>query len=173
MKPSSTTLREIFNEHAPFVWRTLRHLGVREADLEDLCQEVFLVVHRKLPDFEWRSALQTWIYGICLRTASDHRRRAYMRREVVSGDVPEGSVLPSQEASVRGAEARQRLLGLLDALDEEKRQVFVLYEIEGLDMKDIAKIIGCPLQTGYSRLHAARALLAQGLGQEVSAEVTT
>ena len=61
---------QIFREYAPFVWRGLRRLGVPECDVEDVCQEVFVVVHRKLGDFEGRSSLRTWIYGICARTAS-------------------------------------------------------------------------------------------------------
>ena len=75
------SVRQIFDEHARYVWRTLRHLGVADADLEDVCQEVFVTVHRKLPEFEGRSKLRTWLYGICLRVASDYRRRAYVRRE--------------------------------------------------------------------------------------------
>ena len=64
-------LAEIFRQYAPFAWRALRRLGVPDADVEDVCQEVFVVVHRKLGDFEGRSSLKTWIYGICPRTASD------------------------------------------------------------------------------------------------------
>src|SRR5262245_49705869 len=76
------TVRQIFDEHARYVWRTLRHLGVADADLEDVCQEVFVTVHRKLPEFEGRSKLRTWLYGICLRVASDYRRREIGRAHV-------------------------------------------------------------------------------------------
>ena len=151
------TLREVFDEYARFVWRTVRHLGVREADIEDVCQEVFLTVHRKLADFEGRSALRTWLYGICLRTASDYRRRAHVRREFAVEDPAPRAQAPEQHAEVERQQARQRLAAILEQLDDDKRAVFVLYEIEEMSMKEVAKIVDCPLQTAYSRLHAARA----------------
>jgi RNA polymerase sigma-70 factor, ECF subfamily len=151
----------VFDEHAPFVWRTLRHLGIREADLPDVCQDVFITVHRKIEGFEGRSSMRTWLYGICLRTASDHRRRAYVRREYPAAEPPPSSVEPTQHADYERTEARRLLAELLDELDEDKRAVFVLYEIEELCMKEVADIIGCPLQTAYSRLHAARKVVIE------------
>src|SRR5690606_13923988 len=74
------SLDEIFRAHAPFAWRALRRLGVAEADVDDVCQDVFMVVHRKLDAFEGRSSMRTWIYGICARTASDYRRSGRVRR---------------------------------------------------------------------------------------------
>src|SRR3954466_4042923 len=76
--------QEVFVSHGRFVWRTLRYLGVAEADLEDVCQEVFLVVHRRLAEFEGRSSVRTWVYGIALRVASDYRKRARVHRERTS-----------------------------------------------------------------------------------------
>src|SRR5260221_5531739 len=81
--PSTASFAELFERTAPFVWRMLRRFGVRESDLPDVCQEVFVVVHRRLPDFDrGKASLRTWIYGICLRTASQYRRRAPQLREV-------------------------------------------------------------------------------------------
>jgi DNA-directed RNA polymerase specialized sigma24 family protein len=107
------SLREVFDEHAPFVWRTLRHLGIRDADLPDVCQEVFVAVHRKLEGFEGRSSLRTWLYGICLRTASDHRRRAYVRRE----RAPWRSLRRARSADAAGdyGQARRLLAELLES----------------------------------------------------------
>jgi RNA polymerase sigma-70 factor (ECF subfamily) len=156
-------LREIFDEHARYIWRALRHLGVADADVEDICQEVWLTVHRKLPEFEGRSQLRTWIYGICLRIASDYRRRAHIRREqVVAEPAEHGSASAHPEPDAR-VESRQRLRALLDLLDDDKRAVFVLYESEGFTMKEVAEIVGCPLQTAYSRLHAAREQLQRAV----------
>jgi RNA polymerase sigma-70 factor (ECF subfamily) len=146
-------LRELFDHYAPYIFRSLRHLGVAEADVEDVCQEVFITVHRKLPEFEGRSAIKTWIYGICLRTASDYRRRAHVRRELPVG---EATALEAAALDASPVESRQLVFSLLDQLDEEKRQVFVLYESEGFTMREVAEIVGCPLQTAYSRLYAAR-----------------
>lgn len=156
------SFREIFDEYAPFVWRTLRHLGVAEADVDDTCQDVFTTIHRKLAGFEGRSSLRTWIYGICLRVASDRRRRAHVRREHAVAEPPARVVEATQDEDCAKKEARALLARLLDALDEDKRAVFVLYEIEGLPMREISQAVGCPLQTAYSRLHAARKLVLDG-----------
>lgn len=163
--PEATELSvaQIFNEHAAFIWRTLRHLGIAEADIPDVCQEVFLAVHRKLDSFEGRSKLRTWLYGICMRVASDHRRRAYVRRELPVSEPPPRSVEATQHDDYQQLQARQKLARILESLDDEKRAVFVLYEIEGLPMKEVAEAVGCPLQTAYSRLHAARKIVLGAL----------
>ncbi len=156
MPAEKPQFREIFDANARYVWRAVRHLGVREADLLDVCQEVFIVAHRRLEDFEGRSEIRTWLYGIAIRTVSDYRRRAHIRREVAVAEVPEGATEADQERNIERAEARALLLRLLDELDDDKRTVFVLYEIEQLPMKRVADLVACPLQTAYSRLHAAR-----------------
>lgn len=158
---SSLSLRQIFDEHVTFIWRSLRHLGIADADLQDVCQDVFLVVHRKLGDFEGRSTLRTWLYGICLRVAKDHRRRAYVRRELVVSELPPRAQPATQEDDCVRAETRDLLAAILEQLDEDKRTVFFLYEIEGLSMKEVAEAMGCPLQTAYSRLHAARRIVLE------------
>jgi RNA polymerase sigma-70 factor (ECF subfamily) len=150
------TLEALFEEHAPFVWRMLKRLGVRPADLEDVCQEVFLVVHRKLPGFQGQSSVRTWIYGISARMASEYRRRPHLRREELTDRPPDRSVPAPQESALE----RRRALALLDAtledLDEPRRIVFVLHAIEQLPMSEVAAIAGCPLQTAYTRYHAAQ-----------------
>ncbi len=160
------TVRQIFDEHARYVWRTLRHLGVADADLEDVCQEVFVTVHRKLPEFEGRSKLRTWLYGICLRVASDYRRRAYVRRERAVPDPLQGAAEPRGNQPDVRAELRGTLAQLLDSLDDDKRAVLVLYEIEGLSMKEVAEVVDCPLQTAYSRLHAARRRISEVMSRD-------
>jgi RNA polymerase sigma-70 factor (ECF subfamily) len=155
------TLREVFSEHAAYVWRALRHLGVPESEADDLCQEVFVVVHRRLDSFEGRSSLRTWLYGICLRVASDYRRRARVRYERPAADPARDIAEPVGFAPDERAQARTELLALLEGLDDDKRDVLVLYEIEGVAMIEVAEIVGCPLQTAYSRLHAARAKLVE------------
>ena len=134
--------------------------------------DVFLVVHRQLPSFEGRSKVSTWLYGICVRTASDYRRRARVRYEQPSAD-PAASLLADSGLSPDArVGAKHELLHLLATLDAEKRTVLVLYEIEGLGMNEVAEIVGCPLQTAYSRLHAARALvLAAAERAETATEV--
>lgn len=152
----------VFRDHAPYVWRALRRLGVPEADVEDVCQEVFLVVLRRHGDFEGRSSLRTWIYGIALRVASDYRRSARVRREVLTDEVPEERQSAPQHDVVALRESARALDGLLDALDDGKREVFVLYEIEQLTLAQVADAVGCPLQTAYSRLLSARKIVEEG-----------
>lgn len=156
---SPPSMRTIFDEHARYVIRTLRHLGIREADVEDVAQEVFVTVHRKLAEFEGRAKLRTWLYAICLRVASDHRRRAYVVRERTTDNPPVDTGERTGAEPDASFESRAFVQQLLETLDDDKRTVLVLYEIEGLAMREVAEVIGCPLQTAYSRLHAARELL--------------
>jgi RNA polymerase sigma-70 factor (ECF subfamily) len=146
----------VYRRHAALVWRVLRRLGIREADIEDVCQEVFTIVHRKLAEFGGRSSLRTWIYGIAVRCASDHRRRGHVRREVPTESFREQAGDPQQLQLVERREARALLDALIAQLDEDKRAVFVLFEMEELPMAQVAEALHCPLQTAYSRLHAAR-----------------
>ena len=156
------TSASVFRDHAAFAWRALRRLGVPDSDVDDVCQEVFVVVHRKLAEFEGRSSVKTWLYGICVRSASDYRRRAPTRREVVTDSVPEAVVDETQHDALVKQQGLRVLDVLLDALDDDKRAVFVLYEIEQLGMAEVAEAVGCPLQTAYSRLHAARKIVEVG-----------
>jgi RNA polymerase sigma-70 factor (ECF subfamily) len=149
-------LRELFEQHAAFVCRSLRRLGVVEADLDDMLQEVFLVVHKRLSDYEERDRVAAWLYTICARVAQAQRRKRARRRENVSADVPLGPAEPDQLRSIEQREAillGQRLLALLPP---DQREVFVLYELEDLAMREVAEAVGCPLQTAYSRLYKAR-----------------
>jgi RNA polymerase sigma-70 factor, ECF subfamily len=162
--------REIFDALAPYVWRTLRRLGVRDADVDDMCQEVFVVVHRRLSDFSGTSSVRTWVYGIALRVASQHRRGTRNRREDLTGNLPEPSLPPAQEDAVHRDELLGRLARALDRLDEHRRTVFVLYELEEMTMKEVAEVLGCPLQTAYSRLHAARAIVRDAFAPNAEKE---
>jgi RNA polymerase sigma-70 factor (ECF subfamily) len=151
----------VFTESSPFVWRVLGRLGVDRADLGDVCQEVFLVVHRRLADYDGRAPVRSWLYGICVRAAADYRRRAHRHHERLYRHPPEQSAAASQHREVELEQAQARLRQVLDTLDLPKREVFVLYELEELPMSDIARLLGCPLQTAYSRLHAARKVVIE------------
>lgn len=150
----------VYESHAATVLRALRRLGVREADLEDAAQETFVIVHRKLPEFAGRSTVKTWLFGICLRVASDWRQRVHIKREASADEAPERTTsgeTPTRE--IARMQARKKLTALLELLDEDKRTVFVLFELEELPMAEVAKIVGVPLQTAYARLYAARKLI--------------
>jgi RNA polymerase sigma-70 factor (ECF subfamily) len=157
---------ELFSEYATFVWRVLRHQGIPDADLDDLVQEVFLVVHRRLQEVELTN-VRAWIAGIAYRVAADGRRRAGRRHlqggsatlesaERVEGDGP-------AEARLDATRELRLLDRALDRLDDEKRAVFVLAAIEELPLADVARIVECSLATAYYRLHRARSALRSAL----------
>ena len=165
----------IFREEGAFVWRALRRLGVAPGDVDDVCQEVFVIVYRKLDEWEGRGQLRSWLYGITIRVAAAHRRRAHQRNEIptespVGPDEP-AATTPEGEAADR--EALALLDRALDELDDDKRAVFVLYEVEGLEMPEIVEAIGCPLQTAYSRLHSARKEVERAMKRSMLGKVST
>lgn len=151
-------LGAIYDEFFDFVWRSLRRLGVPAGQLDDALQDVFLVVHRRLADFEQRSTLKTWLFGICLRVAGDYARRARLhgRRGELVPNLPDPRAPDPLEATARG-EAVQFLDQQLAALDEDKRAVFILAELEGMSCPEIALAVRANVNTVMSRLKAARA----------------
>ncbi len=166
----------LYHEQFSFVWRALRRLGVSEADLPDVLQEVFLVVHRRLPDFVARADVRAWLYRICFRAARDRRRKAYARREVLTSDPIEPIDEPCHSAldELERREDARRFEAALEHLDLEQRAVLSLFELEGMAGPDIAVALEIPLGTVYSRLRLARAAFRravrrQALPLEVSA----
>ncbi|HEY5957077.1 MAG TPA: sigma-70 family RNA polymerase sigma factor [Polyangiaceae bacterium] len=151
------TFEEIYRAHFEFVWRTLQRMGVSDRDVQDACQKVFLVAYQRLAEFEGRSTLKTWLCGIALRVASDYRRSASHRHELL-GDEAHLDVA-TEASQLAQLEQRERLCELdcvLAALSEEQRTVLVLFELEGMSGEDIAATIGVPEGTVRSRLRLAR-----------------
>ena len=146
----------IFRDYGPFVYTMLRSLGVAPSDVDDAFQEVFVVVHKRLATYESRGTLRSWVYGICVRVAFGFRRGASRKREVATEEVPETADPMTPAEHLRERQAREILCAILDELDDDKRAVFVLFELEGLPMQEVADSLQCPLQTAYSRLRAAR-----------------
>ena len=152
------TIRTIYEEHARFVWLSLQRLGVRHADLDDLAHDVFVVAHRRLDSFDGSSRMTTWLFGICMRVAANYRRRRQNSSEIptgLSGRNKPATVVPVDELLVL---RERRLLAetVLGQLVLGQRAVFVMYEIEALPCTEIADLLGVPIGTVYSRLHAAR-----------------
>lgn len=148
-KPTTAT---VFAEHGARVWRFLRYMGVPERDLHDASQDVFVVVHRRIGEFDGAAKVESWLYAICFNVARTYRRKGRTREIGVEE-------LPEREVDERGAAElveRQVLNRALDALDELHRAVFVLREVEELPMSEVARAVGCPLFTAYSRHRTAR-----------------
>jgi RNA polymerase sigma-70 factor (ECF subfamily) len=146
-----------YEAHFEYVWRCLKSLGVRDASLDDAMQDVFLVVQRRLPDFDGGVELRTWLYAIALRVARKYWSRAHRddsRRESDAADseAHEANLENTVEQNERLALARRALA----ALDDDKRVVFVLARVEQMSAPEIANIVGIPLNTVYSRLRTAR-----------------
>jgi RNA polymerase sigma-70 factor (ECF subfamily) len=158
---------EIFRDHAQFLWRTLMNLGVPRHEAQDLCQEVMITVHRRLPDFDGRS-LRGWLYGICVRVASDYRRSARVRREIPHGSLPESGLPADQPEQLEQGRQVERALRELERLGDDKRAAFVLYEVEGLTLAEVAEALDVPLQTVYSRIKSARDVLRKALAAPAS-----
>jgi RNA polymerase sigma-70 factor, ECF subfamily len=152
--PTPLTLQSIYESEFRFVWRSLARLGVPRSDVADAAQEVFIVVHRRLAEFDRQCKVSTWLYRICFNVASDRRRRAHVRHEIPCDQ----SVLERSAALDSG---RSEALGLFDwlvsGIDLEQRAVFVSFEIEGRSGPEVAEMLDCPLATVYSRLRLARA----------------
>jgi RNA polymerase sigma-70 factor (ECF subfamily) len=162
---------DVYREHFGFVWRSARALGIPGAALDDVVQEVFVVVHRRLPEFENRSSLRTWVSGIVLHVARRHRRtlgRKSPHELALDGPIdPEtlrSNARDPYETTALAEDARL-LQRLLDQLDDDKREVLVLAELEELPVPEIADVLGLKLNTAYSRLRLARAEFDQALAR--------
>jgi RNA polymerase sigma-70 factor (ECF subfamily) len=124
--------------------------------VDDALQDVFLTVHRRLPDFEGRSSVKTWIYSITHHTARNYRRRAQRDSgEVLSPELPVDGPTPRQHAE--GAQASEFVMEFLDSVSSDKRDVFVLCVLEELTAPDAAQVLDVKLNTVYSRLRLVRA----------------
>jgi RNA polymerase sigma-70 factor (ECF subfamily) len=167
--PAPASFPEIFQQHARFLWRTLMNLGVPSHEAQDLCQEVLIIVHRRLPEFAGTS-LRGWLYGICARVASDYRRSARVRREILHGEVPDaGSLLHAVDQHEQSAQ-RKRLMRALERLEQDKRTALVLHDVEELTLAEVSEALGLPLQTVYSRIKSARQELRRELERDSQRE---
>jgi RNA polymerase sigma-70 factor (ECF subfamily) len=164
----ATTFASVYRAHFEFVCHTLRRFGVSEASAEDVCQEVFVVVSRRLAEFEERSSIKTWLFGIARHLAYRHRR-SIGRRIVTVGDYALETVTDTHARSaqeiVERREASHVLDRLLGTLDDKSRQVFILAELEERPMPQVAEEMNINLNTAYTRLRAARRGLARALAE--------
>jgi RNA polymerase sigma-70 factor (ECF subfamily) len=147
--------RDLHRTYYPVACRFLTRMGVAGADLEDACQEVFVQVFRYLARFQHRSDFQTWLYKLCLSQSSRMRRRRKLQQALA------WLLGRASSASTAGHDWSEAMTGerVRQALDQMKplhRQVFVLFELEGVDGEEIARVLGCPATTVRRRLHYAR-----------------
>jgi RNA polymerase sigma-70 factor, ECF subfamily len=153
------SFQAIYRQYFDFVWSCTRRLGIEPAAMDDVVQEIFIVIHGRLHTLERPEALRSWLYGIVRRTVSTHRRagRALAAAGITTGvDVEIASLGPTPfEQTEKNAEI-ELLSRLLGTLDEPKREIFALVELEELSVPEAAEALQIPLNTASSRLRAAR-----------------
>jgi RNA polymerase sigma-70 factor, ECF subfamily len=159
---SSLVFAEVYREHFTFVWRSTRALGVNASAVDDAVQEIFVTVHRRLAEFEGRSSVRTWLSGIIVNVVRHHRRSIQRRspHELPGAATDDPELLPTRargpQEDAELAEDARLLQALLDTLDDDKREVLVLAELEELSVPEIARSLGLNVNTAYSRLRLAR-----------------
>lgn len=158
-RPAETPDRvaAMFDAHYDAIWRTLRRLGVADAHVDDVAQQVFIVAARKVdgivPGHEGR-----YLYGVAVRIASEHRRRHPSRKEIADESALASLTddAPGPEQALMAHEARAALDATLDGMPDELREILVLVEIEGFSVPEVAGIFDIPVGTASSRLRRAR-----------------
>jgi RNA polymerase sigma-70 factor (ECF subfamily) len=161
------TFASIYAEHAQTVARWAARLGGPGADAEDLTQEVFLVVNRRLSDYRGESRVSTWLFGITAKVAANERRRHKLRHlwfRFVPNAVERAPALG--EGALEQLESRERRVlfhRVLDSLGERHRRALVLFELEELSIDEIAELM--QLRPGNVRvlLHRARAAFLKAM----------
>jgi len=167
------------DDHVQFVARTLQRAGVPQSDLDDEIQRTFIIASRRLDDVQF-GAERAFLFQVAINVAAHARRSLARRREVSSDQLPEQvEVRATPEQLIDRMQMRQLIDDILDDLDEPLRSVFTLFELEEMNMSDIAKVLGVPRGTVASRLRRAREQLrkngaaielASSLGAEVAAQ---
>jgi RNA polymerase sigma-70 factor (ECF subfamily) len=155
--------RQLFDAELEYVWHALRRLGVREPDLEDVAHDVFLAVHKRLHTFDGSRPLRPWLFGFAYRFASDYRKLARHRHEVLVLAPEARDPAPSAFDHAHFGETLDIARRALDTLDVDRCAVFVLHELDEYPMPEVADALGIPLNTAYSRLRLARADLSAAI----------
>jgi RNA polymerase sigma-70 factor (ECF subfamily) len=162
------TFEGVYEDEVAFVWRTCLRLGVEPSIVPDVAQEVFMVVHRRLSDFDGRCSVRTWIFGIVRRVAARARRTAERKpghlgvEDATDVDEFVAQVIDPQ-ASAEQREDLRLVQRLLSTMDENKREVFILSELEEMTLREVADAVGANANAVASRLRAARVDFERGL----------
>ncbi len=154
--------RALFEAHYAFVWRTMRHFGLDATTADDAAQDAFVVVHRRIADFDGRTHIRSWLFGIARRVASTHERGARCAERRLQ-HVEQPSPPERLEDTIARSEANDWVTRFLDSLPEAQRDAFYLAEVEGLPAKEDTASLGINVNTAYSRLRLARERFAQAL----------
>jgi RNA polymerase sigma-70 factor, ECF subfamily len=176
-RPSAVQKRiafdELYTAHFEFVFRTARRLGVQEANVDDIVQEVFLVLHRRLDDFDGRASMRAWIYGILANIVREYRRMRRRKESQLSWLDPDDATVAAVATAgaepveqMERREAARLLFRMLDDLDDDKREVLILTELEQMSVAEVSELLGENVNTLYSRLKAAKKALVRAYQRE-------
>lgn len=157
------SFESLYERHFSFVWRTLGYLGLRGPAQEDAVQEVFLVVHRRLGDFERRADLRTWLFSIARNVVRNARRGERRRGDPVELSEELVSRSPGPEETLTAQRALREIQRFLESVDEGQRDVFLLCELERISAMEVGRILGLSANTVSSRLRLAREKFARWL----------
>jgi RNA polymerase sigma-70 factor, ECF subfamily len=152
-----------YGEHVDYVFRVLRRLGVRPADVPDVVQEAFVIAWRKRSELDPGRSVRAWLFGVAFRLAAAERRRAWFRlgRPITEADSLDPRLTPAQAAEV--ASELRLLDAALSELPLKWRALLMLHDLDEQPMSDVALALGIPEKTGFSRLHAARRAFRQAI----------
>jgi RNA polymerase sigma-70 factor (ECF subfamily) len=159
------TFDAVYETHFAFVWRTVRRLGGADNAVEDIVQDVFLIVHRRLGSFEGQASIRSWLFAIATRVVRDSRRSLRRKPGNLGGSARSSHDVDAiadararcPDESAAKAEAVQRLHEILAAMSDQRREIFILAELEQMPVVDIAAAVNANVNTVHSRLRAARA----------------
>jgi len=173
-RPRKPEFRELFEHEYRYVRATARRLGIRVRELPDLIHDVFVTVHRKLPEFEEGRPVRPWLFGITFRVVVGHKRRLEYRREELAGDDGDERAddAPRADQQLEDEERRRMVHEALEALDDDKRAVFVLHEIDEVTIPEIAVALDLPENTAYSRLRLGREEFRRALSRVAARQST-
>jgi RNA polymerase sigma-70 factor, ECF subfamily len=162
--------RDFFRNNLGYVCESLRRLGVPSADAEDLAHELFMTVYRRFEEYDRTRPPRPWLFAFAVRLASGYRQRARFVRETlgIKGDVPTDA--PDAEMLLARDGSRRQVYAALAALPLDRRIVFVMHELDERSVPDIARELEIPVQTAYSRLHAARETFATEIRKRARAD---
>lgn len=149
-------LREMVTLHFDFVWRSIVRLGVPRAEAEDTAQQVFIVASRKLDAITVGSE-KAYLFQTARRLAWNMRRTLRRRREDAEPPVDHLDPGGSPDSALERGRMRAVMDRIIDELELDLREVFILFELEELTMVEIARMLGLPAGTVASRLRRARA----------------
>jgi RNA polymerase sigma-70 factor (ECF subfamily) len=157
-EPRQDTAQRVFREQFPYVFHTLRRLGVPRRDLEDLTHEVFVTFFRRLDAYDDALPIRPWLFGIAFRIVSNDKNRLRMTHEQLGddGDPEPIDGAPLADDQLELHRRRKLVLDALDTLADDRKAVLIMHDLDGAVMPDVAAVLSIPLNTAYSRLRLAR-----------------